>query len=232
MSDGNDLDLWARLCQMPRPFKVVDFPRKGPDGEVIGKLAIWVLTQEEQTAAAAAAQALTTKIIKETPKAEEARKGYDDVYNNVAAAELLFRACRNASNPPESLSLPAFPGTKDLREKLTVDEVGVLLNHYYSVMAELGPIVANLSEAELEALIERIARSGERFPLDLLSPEALRSLAFSLACLLRDLRKASSSPGSPPAGESSSSETVTPSAPASVGGEQPPGGFGAPSPVT
>lgn len=202
MSD-EDQDLWARLCEMPRPSKVVDFPRKGPDGEPVGKLAIWVLTQEEQSAAAAAAQNLTTKLVKESPKRGDVSQGYDDVYANVAAAELLFRACRKAGD----ITKPAFPSTEQLRTKFTVDEVGALLNHYYTVQSDLGPIVAQLSKEELDALVERIATSGERFPLDLLSPALLRSLAFSLACQLHASRTASSSPGSQPASEASAQKS-------------------------
>lgn len=200
----DDRDLWALLCEMPRPSKVVDFPRKGADGEPVGQIAIWVLTQEEQSAAAAAAQNLTQKLVKDAPKRDDARAGYDDVYANVAAAELLFRACRKPGVP--NLTQPAFPSTEALRSKLTVDEVGALLNHYYTVQADLGPIVAHMSQEELDALVEKIAKSGERFPLDLLSPALLRILAFSLACRLHALRTATSSSGSPPASDDSATE--------------------------
>lgn len=191
----DDRDLWALLCEMPRPSKLVDFPRKTPEGEPIGQVAIWVLTQEEQSAAAAAAQNLTQKLVKDAPKREDARQGYDDVYANVAAAELLFRACRKAGN----LTTPAFPSPEMLRTKLTVDEVGVLLNHYYTVQADLGPIVAHMSQEEMDALVEKIAVSGERFPLDSCSAALLRILAFTLACRLHVLQTAKSSSGSPPA---------------------------------
>lgn len=190
----DDTDLWTRLTAMPRPSKVVDFPRKDPSGAPVGQVAIWVLTQEEQSAAAAAAQNITQKIVKEVPKKEDAQRGYDDVYDNVAAAEVLWRACRK----PGNLLVPAFPSPTELRARLTVDEVGALLNHYYAVMADLGPVTAGMGSEEMDALVERIAKSGERFPLDLLSPGLLRTLAFSLACRLYTLQRDKSSAGSQP----------------------------------
>jgi hypothetical protein len=196
-------DLWQRLIAMPRPSKVVDFPRTTPDGKPMGQIAMWVLSQSEQEEAAAAANNRALALIKndkgEVPKDEAVKKGFADVYNNCAADEVLYRACRKVGQLDEAF----FPSIQLLRTKLSVDEIGVLMSHYYTVQEELGPIVTNLTPPELNALIERLARSGEMFPLDLLSPGALKALVISMARRLTSSSTATSSPGEPPASDSS-----------------------------
>lgn len=187
-------ELWALITQLPRPYRTIDFPRNGADGKPIGQLAIRVLTQEEQILAAAEAERFTKKAIKDLPKGDEAKTGYDSVYQNTAAVEVLFAACRQKDDPDKAF----FPSREALRRFLTPDEVGVLMVSYYTVQSEIGPIVAHLSEEELDAWIKRLAEGGSRFPLDLLSWDAAKDLAFSLACRLYKLTTDSTSPGSLP----------------------------------
>jgi hypothetical protein len=200
-------DLWARICAMPRPHKVIDFPRKDPTtGEPIGQIAMWVLTQEEQEACAANANNKTRELIKSTkgeiPKDDDARDGQRDLYHNLAADEVLYRACRKVDDLKSSF----FPSAALLRQYLSVDEVGVLISNYYSVQAELGPIVARMSAEEQEAFLARLQKSGDRFPLDSVSREELiRLLIFSVSRVPSSSTD-TSSPGSPrdepPKGES------------------------------
>ena len=160
-------------------------------------IAIRVLTQEEQMVCAAAAEDFARKTILRDknaaiPKGDEARQGYDDIYKNAAAIEVLFRACRKV----EDHKAPTFPSPNLLRSELSVDEVGVLFDHYLTTQAELGPIVARMSKEEVDAFVERLMASGDRFPLDLLSPGVLKTLLVSMASRLHSLLTASSSPGS------------------------------------
>lgn len=191
------VDLWTKITELPRPSKIVDYPRTDKNGKPIGQLAIVVLTQEEQMACSARAEELTRRLLKEkqiTAKTDEARRGYEDIYNNACAVEILFRACKKADDIAASL----FPTPDAIRAKLSADEIGVLMNMYFTVQSELGPIVAYMSDEEQDALIRRLVEGGSAFPLDLLSPEALRALTFSLASRLYASWTVTSSPGSPP----------------------------------
>ncbi len=194
MSDLKPTDLWLAITEMPRPSRVIDFPRNGKDGKPVGELRIQVLTQEEQILCSAEAERYTKKAIKDLPKGDEAQIGYQNVYNNSAAVEVLYHACRKRDDAAESF----FPSRDALRRFLTPDEVGVLMMHYYTAQAELGPIVAYMTEEQVDAMVARLKEGGQRFPLDLLSWDAVKDLAFSLACRMPSSVTDTSSPGSPP----------------------------------
>jgi len=207
MTDVAD-NLWERLCAMPRPHKVVDFPRKDENGQWVGQLAIQVLTQGEQEEAAASADRRARALIigekGQMPKDDEAKRGYNDLYTNAAADEILYRACRTLDRKG-----PFFPSPGHMRKQLSVDEVGLLMSSYYTVQEELGPIASRLTKEETDALIERIRKSGERHFLDFLSPDAARSLAFSLVFRLPSSPTDTSSPGTPPESPISSSSSAS-----------------------
>lgn len=169
-------DLWAKITSMPRPYRIVDFPRRDSEGNPIGELAIWVLTQEEQMACAGNAERTTRKVLKDVPKDNEAKRGYDDTYNNAGACEVLHLACRNK----DDVEKPFFPNSEAVR-KLSVDEIGALMMHYYTTQSELGPIVSRMSDEEVDAWLDKIQKAGSRYPLDLISWEALKDLAYILA---------------------------------------------------
>ena len=199
MADSG-VDIWVKLCELPRPSRLVDFPRPGPNGEKY-QVAMWCLTQEEQMQCAANAEKFTRRIIKDVPKNDDARRGYDDIYANAAAIEILFHVCRK----PGDLGSPFFPAVESIRQKMTTDEIAVLFTEYLTVQSELGPIVAKMSKEEVDALVLRITESGQRFPLDFLSQEALKDLVLSLALRLRPSLTDTSSAGSQPEGGASAS---------------------------
>ena len=182
--------LFASLTEMPRPIRRVDFPRKRPDGTPVGQVAIRVLTQEERLRASAEAERWARELLSDP----DARKTFEsgDVYENCAACTLLHLACRDTEDPER----PVFPTPKAIAEVLTVDEVAMMLRHYTTVQAELGPIVATMTEDEVDAWIERIAKAGDAFPFDLLSPAAQGQLASSMARRLSRSRMGTSSPSS------------------------------------
>lgn len=185
-------ELWLHLMQLPRPSREVDYPRKDPvTGEPIGKLVMRVLSQQEQMAAATAAETFTRSLIKDKPKGEESL-GYENVYKNAAAIEVLYRACR----AQEDLARAFFPSPKLMRDQLTADEVGVLLAIYIQVQSELGPIVAHMEEGEMEAWVRRLVEGGSSFPLALLSSEGVTDLVMLMASRLLPFLTATSSSGS------------------------------------
>lgn len=185
--------LFQKLTSTRRPHRVTEIPRKGPDGEPIAEVALVVLTQEEMNVAAAEAERRTRKLLgADVPKKEEAHSGYDDVYNNLAAVEILFRACKD----PSDLSKSAFSTPHEIQAALTTDEVGVMFHAYLTVQQELGPIVATMTDDQVEGWITVLAEGGSADPLGLLSWGALTTLARTMACRLHALQTDKSSDGS------------------------------------
>lgn len=202
---SEDPDLWQKITALPRPWKAVDYPRNGADGQPIGQIAVVILLQEEQSLAAASANDAARKLIKELPKAGESQTGFEDVYRNFAAAEVLWRACLDKAQMENGIERKVFPSPAELRRKLNVDEIGILFSNYLTVQEELGPIISNLNAEEVKAWITRLKESGSKLPLDSLSSEGLKSLVLILVGLLPSSPTDSTSPGSPPSSSGESS---------------------------
>lgn len=179
-------DLWAKLQELPRPSKVVDFPRLGPDGKPIGRIAIWVLTQLEQLAADKEAEDFAKKQLKEGKRDD---LGYDRIFTDALMASVLVRACRD----PENLNRPIFPGMIAMADKLTTDEAALLFEHYLTVQMELSPVQRRLSDGELDAWIDRLVEGGSAFPFSLMSSELQKLLLLHMAFQLRPSQKGTSS---------------------------------------
>ncbi|MBS2017192.1 MAG: hypothetical protein JST00_30185 [Deltaproteobacteria bacterium] len=191
-------ELWSALQQMPRPYRVVDFPRKREDGTPIGQLAIWVLTPAEQIAANLAAERIIREAVKASlPKEALTEKdllGYQVAFTNAAQIEILLRACRDASD----VTRPAFPNARAIRDHLTVDECACLIEAYFDVAAQVGPIIASLSQDDADAWIDRLIEGGSHDPLGSFSSGALRTLLRTSVARLTRSPTVSSSAGSPP----------------------------------
>lgn len=191
--------LWLALTAVPRPHRVVDLPRAFPaTGKPVGQIAIWPLTQEEQMICTAEADRFVKQVLKDSQKKDEANLGYAHLFSNENAVQILFRACRDASNAPDSLKLTAFPSTKGMRQEFTADEISTLFEMYITVQLEVGPIVAYQTEDEMEAWIRRIEEGGSALPFDLLAPLAQKRLLTFMASQLVSFWTATSSAGSPP----------------------------------
>ena len=199
-------ELWLALTVLPRPHRVVPFPRSLPGTETpVGELAIWPLTQEEQMAANAEADRWTKRLLKDPQLKDQANLGYHHTYANEVAIQVLWRACRD----PKRVERAAFPSPALMRERLSTDEVGVLFNNYCTVQSEIGPIVAYMSKEEREAWILRLEEGGSAFPFDSLSWEQQRTLATSMASQLVSCWMAMCSLGSPPDVSASTLERLT-----------------------
>lgn len=190
-------ELWSQITQAPRQSREVDFPRT-KDGTATGgpicTLRMWVLTQAETEAASAETEKRVRKALADSKaNRDEPTRGYEELYNQFAAVELLFRACRMA----EDLKAPFFPQKAWIEQHLTTDEVAVLVNQYMVIKGELGPIVAELSEEETEAWIEKLREGGRWSPLGRLSWGALTTLLRSMASRLPASPTDSSSLGMP-----------------------------------
>jgi hypothetical protein len=183
--------LWAKLQEMPRPSRTVEFPRLGPDNEPIGEVAIWVLTQEEQMMCSAAAEKFAKERVKDGKRED---LGYETIYANESVVQILLRACRD----PLDVSRSIFPTASAIRSSLTSEECGRLFEYYLSVQLDLGPIITKLTEEELDLWVDRLVEGGlAASPFVLLSPDMQKVLAHSMASQIARSRKDTSSAGSP-----------------------------------
>lgn len=202
-ADTPSSELWSRLITIPRPWEVVDFPRLDPiTHEPIGQIAIWVLTQEEQTASSAAADRVAKQLLHDAQKNGEENLGYQNVYANEATVQVLHRACRDVKD----IMRPAFPAPGLLRKHLSVDEIGVLATLYMQVQFKIGPIVARMTQDEEKEWIRRLADGGQVFPTSLLSPREHERLLVSMASQLVSFWTDTSFAGSPLAAPTSELE--------------------------
>ena len=172
--------LWLALTALPRPDREIPIPRMNAEGQPVGFVRIWPLTQEEQMAANADADRFTKQLLKDPQKKEEANLGYDHTFTNEMAVQVLFRACRDVND----IKRPAFPSPLAMRSTFTTDEIGVLFANYCTVQAEVGPIRAQMSQEETDALILRIEEGGSAFPFDGCSWAEQRSLVLTMASRL------------------------------------------------
>lgn len=180
--------LWAALQQRPRPHKIVDFPACDDKGIALGQVAIWVLKKEESMSANAEAERFARKLLKEGKQGD---LGYEALFGHEGMVQTLFRACRDHEDPNRA----AFPNPEALRS-LTDDEIEVLFQHYLTVKLELGPIIVEMTEPELDAWVKKLAE-GQRFFFDRCSSEMRWILVNSLAKRLQTSSMVNSSAGSP-----------------------------------
>jgi hypothetical protein len=185
-------ELFIRLSSRKRPVELVDFPGESADGQPLGKVAIRVLTQGEMILAKAEATRRARKLIAE--KVDGFRGDGDaQVLEDETACQILYQACRRASNP----DLPMFPTADKVRQHLTSDEVAVLLNAYAIVQMKLGPLPDAMGKVEYDAWVSRLREGGSELPLALLSLGQLRGLVMHTISLLPSSPADNSSAGSP-----------------------------------
>lgn len=212
--------LWVQLSEMPRPQRVVDYPRRDPiTGKMVGKVTMRVLSQAELMSAAASAEKYAVDLLKRKPQRGEDSKAYDDIYANESTVQLLFRAVWRANQTGEDQwepgNLPFFPSPEAIRgneagtKGLPQEEIGVLLQTYLRTQRELGPIVSEMTAEEVDAWVEALVKAGSTYPLSRLTSEALDALLMRMASRLHSFLTATTSSGSPPDDSTSSGPTTS-----------------------
>jgi hypothetical protein len=212
--------LVAMLQELPRPHKIVSYPRKLPGtDQPIAEIAMVAAFIQDKINAQASAHAYTRQILADPRKSKEDGKtkmseeemntlGYEGVFRNAVAIELLYRACKDPRD--KSLKAPVFPGATWMRNYCTDDEIGVLTATYLRTQMEIGPIISMLSNAECDLWIEKLIAGGEASdPFDSLASDAKTDLILRLVWHLRTYRTARSSSGRPLDSGSSDSESST-----------------------
>lgn len=192
MTDISATELFAKLSSAQKPHDIIDFPRKDANGEPLSQLAIVLLSQEEIMACSAGAEKTAKRLIGNT-KTEEQTQGYDNIYNNALAVEMLYRACKH----PLDLTKSVFPSPQSISSLLSADEIAILINNYGTMQVTVGPVVGSMSEEEVEGWLAKLTKGGTsaQYFLDLLSSVGQKDLILALGKQLLKYRMDSSSHG-------------------------------------
>ena len=190
------LDLWSTIMASDRVHMNVPFPgtlnpATGEEYEV----AMVVLTAEESSVIQTETERKIRKLLKEDmPGLGDAKKGYDELYSTLTAAGLLYTVVRNPNNIKEHL----FPN-KEAVLKLSNDQLGILINHYYTICDKLNPVISDLTEDEMEVWLKRLQEAGSKpaFFLNTCTSGVLKTLVTHLASQLKSLQTSSNSYTSP-----------------------------------
>lgn len=184
--------LYTELSRMPRPHRVVPFPRKDPaTGEPIGHVALVPLSQKETLESTIAAELLVRERLPSAKTGESV--GYDVAFGDASAVEQLFRACRE----PGDVTKLVFPSAAAVRT-LSADEIAVLYQSYLDTRAEVGPIFSAMTQKESDAWLDRLIEGGNEVDhLAFFSLAGLRSLVRTSVARLRSSQTEPSSVGSP-----------------------------------
>lgn len=205
-------ELWQKLSERPRPTSApIDFPVKSGTKSP-GQVVLRVLTESETHYCRAAADKVAKGFLGGDAKPGDL--GYDDIYRNEFAVELLMLACRHPQHPEMGI----FPSAEAARGKMTEDEIAALVQAYNLFRMDSGPLLSELTVPEMEAWIKVLREGAQRAPLARLSGEALSDLVMYLVSQTGSSPTGSGSAGSPPAG--SSTEPVPPPASELVGGAE------------
>lgn len=189
-------ELWEKLSARPRPTKTIPFPVP-PGEESPGELSLRILTEGELSRARASADIAAKEMLRGESRPGDL--GYHEIYMDEVAVQIVFEAARN----PANVEHPAFWSPKEIRQKLTTDEVTQVLRGYNEFRIERGPFISDLSEAELEAWVKVLMEGASRVPLARLSGEALIDLTLYLASILRRGGSTAISSAASPPGDSS-----------------------------
>ncbi len=196
------INYYQKLSQLPRPHEEVPFPVALQDGTTFD-IPMWILTAQEDYQVSAGAEKEVRKLLAGTDIDIKSR-GYNDLYNDQCAYQLLWFACRC----PGDVTKPFFLKKEDLPALLNSDQIGILLNHYYDLKLGQPSLKHITSQAELDEWIKKIQNGGKdvNFLLNSFSLVSLKTLIFSLVNQSQNLLKDNASASSQPNDTSNPSE--------------------------
>lgn len=188
-------ELFRKLTEIPRPTTEIDFPVKGTDGKSIGRCKLWILKESELHVARAQADMAAREIMGQgAPKGTETSWGYEDIYRNELAVQLVTMSCRTAEDPRR----PVFWRAKDARQNCTTDELTVLANAYNEFRVQAGPLLTEMSPDDMEAWLKRLQEgAASTSPLFSWDGAMLRQFIRFLISKIQTSSTDSGSAGSP-----------------------------------
>ena len=204
--DVDASELWLALTAIPLPHEVVDFPVKDPVmGKSLGKVAIVPLSPEELWACRKLAWDYAAKYVDEKPEAGKESTVFKEIMGDEATVQILYRALRDPND--KKLERRALPAPAVMRRKpFTADILGVLLKQYLTTCVKCGPIVATMTEAEINAWLDALEEGAAAFPFEVLSQGMLTDLLQHSVARCKKLRAGSGLPGQQPGASSNDNE--------------------------
>jgi len=176
-----DLDystLFNDLSKRKQPTRLVDLPAFDEAGNPICQVLIRTLTHDDHVDIQRNATIECDRIFKDQ-LIERDSKVYRERHDNITAKHFIFRSCRD----PESENKPFFPTPDHVGRYLSNDEIAVLLQHYETLQAERGPVIAFMDDAKFEEWIAKLGKGAEEAPyfLDRFLPEAKNQFLMYMA---------------------------------------------------
>lgn len=181
----SEINYYQLLSQLPRTHEMVPFPVTLQDGTTF-EIPMWILTNQEDYQVTAGAEKEVRKLLAGSDIDVKSR-GYNDLYNDQCAYQLLWYACRS----PGDVSKPFFMKREDIPAMLNSDQIGILLNHYYDIKLDQPSLKSIKNEEELSEWIKKIQAGGKdvNFLLNSFSLVSLKTLIFSMGNQLQSLQK-------------------------------------------
>ena len=206
-----------KLMDRPTPSAVVDWPGHTGGGSSVDKVRIRVLRCWECEEARIEAESwLRRKLgMKGSDQLNLADgSAFKSVLNDRVAKEMLARACVTVDAIGVS-TVPVygriFDDGEEVARALTADELTMLFTQYGLVQMQFGPFDGTITEAQMDALIDRVVEGGDVLPLSQLAWPDLVDLIQYLCLQVKASRSSngSASQDSPPSNSPSSSESMS-----------------------
>jgi len=149
----NDVKSKLALAIESRPRIAHEFEVQGFFGlgeSPIMKVAVWVNVKSEQDSALASAYQVVDRLTLESKRAADD----EDILVDAKTTQILFKACRRAEEGDKGsgYKYPAFPSPEWMRQNLTTDQLGVLLNLYHEVRRREAPVTWEISNESVLSL--------------------------------------------------------------------------------
>ncbi len=185
-------DLFLKMMEA-RPSDIIDFPRRGADGNYVARVRIQVLRGEDHDRARMAGQAALKRKIASFGIAPLSDKDMEspaiqECLGDAIAHELLAMAVRSVEPvSPETETAapvygPIFTSGALIPQALTADEIAALYNAYLMVQHKYGPFERTIDgDADVDAWVNRLEEGAARYPLAVLPLPQLAELTCSLA---------------------------------------------------
>lgn len=164
----------AEICTAVRaqprwmlPIDITDLVLYQHTGERIPKLAIRLLTRNEQDDAAAAAHAHVARLAARAEGGRDATKADEELLYEAKSIECVWRAFRNPDNPAE----PAFISPEWIRDTYDTDQIATLVNLYNEARKQRYPDAWRIDLERVRALAMTCGTTaGTDFPEKILAP--------------------------------------------------------------
>ena len=136
--------LWKMIENTPRPFVVIDYPRKDPIKAFnFGQIRMQLLSVEEQEYAAIRAHQHAVMDLKNKKTGEEVEEGaaYEDLYRQHLSLEIVQGASFSEEKFRDTGKLVImFPPVKLMRMRMTDDELSYLMLAYLDLQRSKGAV--------------------------------------------------------------------------------------------